>query len=399
MSTALSKFARPLASLLTLALATAVAPSAHAETGVATTSEPAPAITSGSIGATPDLRVARIGYTLAKANADQCARPEMMTGAQFHDIAAYDVSRRADISRRTGLGLGFAVRWFVPGSAADRAGLKPGDEIESLNGVDLAGFAAKSIGESGTYDRVEQFEDYLGAALKLGSAKLTVRHGAQTREVWLAGDAGCSGRLVVYHSGKVNAWSDGKYVAITTRMLEIARTDDELAFVLGHEMSHNNLKHAQKVRGVSALLASFGLPSPVVRNTEVEADRHAITLMANAGFALSGAEEVLHETGKVRVMDFLSFSHPTFGRRVEIVRNAIERVQLDRANALAGVRLAALDHEAGVAPVTTMLMPLPAIAINSDTLTALASLAPSASAIDVDKRVAELAPITTRSDG
>src|SRR5262249_17928352 len=141
--------------------------------------------------------------------------------------------------------LGFGVMQLVPGSGADRAGLKRGDEIVAVNDSDLAGFAPQLIGKEASPDRTERFTDLLGNALRQGPAKLTVRRGAETMTLSLTGEKGCGGRFVVVPSYELNAWSDGHYVAVTTRMMRYAADDQELAFVVAHEMSHNILGHAE----------------------------------------------------------------------------------------------------------------------------------------------------------
>ena len=48
----------------------------------------------------------------------------------------------------------------------------------------------------------------------------------------------CAGVPTVLTRSEVNAWSDGHWIAVTSAMLEYA-DDDELAFIIGHEMAHN----------------------------------------------------------------------------------------------------------------------------------------------------------------
>lgn len=44
--------------------------------------------------------------------------------------------------------------------------------------------------------------------------------------------------LIILNSSIINAWTDGEQVTITTGLLNIMKTQDEVALVLGHELGH-----------------------------------------------------------------------------------------------------------------------------------------------------------------
>ena len=73
---------------------------------------------------------------------------------------------------------------------------------------------------------------------------------------------------------------------------ELTRDDDELAAILAHEIAHNLLRHPQRL---AAAKVSRGILSAVtggaakIKQTEIEADRLSIWLMANAGYDPQGA--------------------------------------------------------------------------------------------------------------
>ena len=94
-------------------------------------------------------------------------------------------------------------------------------------------------------------------------------------------------------SRQVNAFANGRYVVMTTAMLDFLRSDDELAVVLGHELSHNILRHPALLdeQGVpkKGLMRSFGKNASRVWKTEAEADRFGIRLMAAAGYDVQAA--------------------------------------------------------------------------------------------------------------
>jgi hypothetical protein len=263
--------------------------------------------------AQPDeVRLGAIAYRLATANGDRCSQPEMMTGLILHDLAGYDAVVRPQVARVYGLGAGFGVRLLVPGSSADRAGLRRGDEIVALDGQDLIGFAAGLIARRATPERTERFTDLLADALRQGPATLSVRRGGALLSLSLSGEKGCGGRVLVSPSGELNAWTDGRYVAVTRSMMRFAKDDPELAFVVAHEMAHVILGHPEGhgARGKSG---------------EADADSLAIELMARADYDLTAPARLLRRTAWLQLLS-LNFSHPGTGRRVGIVKASVMRL-------------------------------------------------------------------------
>jgi len=50
---------------------------------------------------------------------------------------------------------------------------------------------------------------------------------------------------------ELNAYADGTAIYITPRMMELAKTDEELALILGHEYAHNMMGHINSMRANS----------------------------------------------------------------------------------------------------------------------------------------------------
>lgn len=118
----------------------------------------------------------------------------------------------------------------------------------------------------------------------------------------------------VLKSSEVNAWcmAGGKMAVYTGLLQKIQPTDDELAAVMGHEISHALLSHqAEKISraqmqkagiyagvltgalfgvnlggmaGLADTVATLGLQLPNSREAESEADKVGIELAAKAGF-------------------------------------------------------------------------------------------------------------------
>lgn len=142
----------------------------------------------------------------------------------------------------------------------------------------------------------------------------------------------------VVRTDEVNAYAiAGGKMYINTGIIDFLDTEDEIAFVLAHEISHNELRHCIKRVQYAAIASSidpnlgeivqvaYGIYSmPFTKYDEFDADELGVKLMRKAGYDKSGAvsffeklEELEKEYGmdqKDPVNDFIS-SHPTARER------------------------------------------------------------------------------------
>jgi Zn-dependent protease with chaperone function len=269
-----------------------------------------------------EQRLASVSYRLSLANANRCANPGVLTGLVVHDLTQYDRRSRADVARTFLLGNGIGVLAVASGSAAERAGLAKNDEILAVDGVDVQASSSAASQPAASYDRVAAFTSQLNQKLRTDVVQLIVRRQGVSMPMTLAGELGCGGQATLMPSGQLNAWSDGTYVAITTKLMSFA-TDGELAFVVAHEMSHNILGHQEKLGNVSSgLFSNFGRNAARIKTTEVEADQFAIALMNEAGCDLNAATAFLQRSGKKRPFE-IATTHPGTGTRIQLVSAAI----------------------------------------------------------------------------
>lgn len=148
----------------------------------------------------------------------------------------------------------------------------------------------------------------------------------------------------VVETDEVNAYAiAGGRMFINTGILEFLETEDEIAFVMAHEIAHNELRHCIKRVQYAAIASSidpsfgeivqlaYGIYSmPFTKYDEYEADELGVWLMEKAGYDKRGAvsffeklEELEKEYGidqRDAVNDFIS-SHPTARDRRERVKN------------------------------------------------------------------------------
>ena len=153
---------------------------------------------------------------------------------------------------------------------------------------------------------------------------------------------------------EVNAWCmpAGKMAMYTGLIQKLNATDDEIAAVMGHEISHALREHSREqisrqmgtqmgIGLVGALLglgdlgqsiagqvANVTLNLPNSRNAEVEADRIGIELAARAGFNPNAAVSLWEKMSKLgggQPPKWLS-THPPHEDRINDLRNYAQKV-------------------------------------------------------------------------
>jgi PDZ domain-containing protein/peptidase M48-like protein len=264
--------------------------------------------------AAQDLRLATIGHRLARANVELCTERTMLTGLILHDLTEYDAALRPVVADTFSLGSGIGISGVVRGAAGDRAGLKADDEILAVDGI-AVGYRPDEADSRGSYSRIDQFSSLLQHALHSSPVRLSIRRGDAMRQVMLNGEPGCASQFNLTPSTALNAWSDGDYVVVTTAMADFAERDDELAFVVAHELSHNILTPAEERDEPGGLLAAFGIGAGSIRADEIRADVYAVRLMRTAGFNPLNAVPFLKRSAK-RIGSGVTATHPGVERRI-----------------------------------------------------------------------------------
>jgi predicted Zn-dependent protease len=155
----------------------------------------------------------------------------------------------------------------------------------------------------------------------------------------------------VITSDQLNAWCmPGGKIAVFTGLIErLQLTDDELAAVMGHEISHALREHARerisKEMGANLVISILGAATgtdtrsasqgyqllvglPNSREMETEADRIGVELMARAGYDPRSAVSIwqkMQRAGNGGPPQFLS-THPSYSTRINDLTQYAQRV-------------------------------------------------------------------------
>jgi len=226
-----------------------------------------------------DVRVATIAYGIATASAEICPVTQPLTGMVVHDLSQYTDRFRDGAVRLFGADRGIAVEGVVSGSPADRAGLKPNDLLVAIDTVGLDRLP-------GSKDHMPSVRAWIDQAMADGKAVVRLVRDGRPMTIALDGVKGCASQIEIRPSEEFNGWADGTTAQLSSAMVDFTRDDDELATVIAHEMAHNILRHRARLNAAGlqrGLLARFGRNARLVRQTEIEADRLAVYLIARAG--------------------------------------------------------------------------------------------------------------------
>ena len=280
-----------------------------------------------------DLRLASIGYRLARANASFCKNAEYASGLVLHDIGQYPDHETARAA--FGFSQHVSIAAIVSGSPAATAKLVAGDGLVALYGekLELSDITADRPG----YARLARVKNMIWSALnsnagrKAGSVDLEIERGSKPISITLGGELVCPSDYQIDTSGGINAGANGKMVSVSLGLARYAASDEELAAVVAHELSHNILEHRARLdalkvkRGIGRL---FGKSKKAIRATEIEADQLSVWLMANAGYDPRAAIAFWKRHGREHGKGiFTEGTHYRWKKRVKLMQAEIDRIE------------------------------------------------------------------------
>lgn len=292
---------------------------------MAASAEPSPYATL----AAAEARVAAIGFRLTTENAAWCPMRQPQFGWIWGDPRLYDEDRRDEA-----LGVYGAddrahafIAALAPASPAASAGVGVGTSVTGIGEAPVP-----DGGGNHPFARITAIETYL-AALPADAA-LALRTGAG-RTVSVMPKPGCVSDFRVEANEKPGAVADGRMVLVNQGLVEFSPDDEELAAAIAHELAHNILRHRARLdaAGVDRGLAKqFGRNARMFKQTEIEADRLSVWLLAGAGYDPAAAARFWSRFGQRKGRPlFQASTHPSWRDRVA----ALE----DEAAAIAAARM------------------------------------------------------------
>lgn len=166
----------------------------------------------------------------------------------------------------------------------------------------------------------------------------------------------CRFPVVLVKDQEINAYADGKKVYIPVGMIRFVENDDELALVVGHELSHNILAHSNKKLGNAILgtlvdvlvLATTGVDTggtfgdagakAYSKGFESEADYLGLYITARAGYDIDTAPlfwrrmSIEHPSA---IIERYNSTHPSNSARFASLAATADEIRLKQDNGLA----------------------------------------------------------------
>lgn len=278
-------------------------------------------------------RLARV-YGLLRTRATALC-PEHGPYFGLHTMNKPDNDFGAAFERVFGIEKRLTTLFVDEGGPAARAGLQPRDVILRVNGTaapdtQAANAAVAKIGP----------EDPVVVDLERDSKPMTMT---------IQPVRACKYPARVVFGQVINAFADGKSIAVTRGMMSFARTDVELATVLGHEMAHNTMKHMEAktqnmqlglIADVAAAVLSRGRVSGTnfaqvgaqvySQEFEAEADYVGLYLLAVAGFSIEDAPNFWRRMASVNpssIQGSHSASHPSTPYRMLALEETVQEIK------------------------------------------------------------------------
>lgn len=299
-----------------------------------------------------ELRIKRVAQPILYAAVELCKdKIRYDTGTTYTSVSAYGKDFEPTVTRFlhiTGHQLG--LLHVVPGSPADRAGLKRGDRLISVNGFEIPDSkqASEELGK-----RTQEW-------LKSSDPLITVyarptANGMQTAQTSITPVKACDFPAFLVMQESLNAYADGKAIAIFRGMLRFAN-DNELAMVIGHELAHNFLGHVQAGQRNNALgtiaeiiAASKGVPTQGILGAaialayspafEAEADYVGLYVLARAGFDIKEAPKFWRRMAAANPAGIsqrgMIASHPATSTRFVALEKTVKEIEAKRAASIA----------------------------------------------------------------
>ena len=216
-----------------------------------------------------------VGWRMAEAAADLCAsvaRPGL--GWNLHALSQYRAGLRPAARRVFGLEPGrLGVLAVARDGPADQAGIRADDLVlsvgDALLDVDEGG---QALTQAGDFAQVERALSQVEMAVADAPVAVRLARRGEILVVTVQPRRHCPWPVQVIPSDDFAATADGRHISITSRLSTFAESDDDLAFLLGHEMGHN-LRRPDRPDHRTRSIAR-----------ELEADRIGLILAARAGY-------------------------------------------------------------------------------------------------------------------
>lgn len=239
-------------------------------------------------------RLYRVAAPLLINNAELCrTQARSLLGFTAKNKWSYPGEYADAAEAVLGYGDTLQVSGVLAGSGAARAGLRKGDELIAADSKPLPTGRGAETGAAAVFGPLVS---------KRAQLSMTIARAGTNQVLKVPVTRACAIRVDLGNADNVNSYADGVRVAVTRGMINFARDDESIAYVLAKDIAHNVLGHPGKLRStatigsmidnltsvrpdLSLLIGTSGI-RPFPANMEVSADTLALYMLARAGFPI-----------------------------------------------------------------------------------------------------------------
>lgn len=216
-------------------------------------------------------RLDNVAHRVLRANVELCEKTSPDHGIRTQTIRSFSKELRQGARRELGLGDEPMIVYVRAGSTAEKTGLQKGDQI--------LGEDEKPLSAPG-----KALNKHIKDRLTMVRARQSDREA-----ITLQAPESCDYPVYLRMSPAINAYANGRSIIVTAGMMNFVKSDDELAYIIGHELAHNTQSHVRK--SITNYVLSLG-GTRYTRIFEQEADYIGLYYMVRAGFDPDQVEDL-----------------------------------------------------------------------------------------------------------
>ena len=187
-------------------------------------------------------RLESVSFRVLTKGIDYCKKLDHAAnylGVQFWSNQQLQPEWREVAQSKLNLGSEPQISFVVPSSPAGSAGLKSDDKIMEVNGV-----IAQTVP-----DTLKMINE---AAATGNPVTFTLQRAGERQMISVTPVMACKSKVFMGNEYSINTAADGDVVQVSRGLLHFARSDEEVAAIVSHQLAHNARKHQRtnKITGV-----------------------------------------------------------------------------------------------------------------------------------------------------
>lgn len=288
-------------------------------------------------------RLYRVAGPLLVNNAELCkSNARNLLGFTAKTRHSYSAENTDAAQKVLGLGERLQVMGVLAGGGAARAGLKRGDQLVAVDGK------AMPQGENAERDAAAILVPLVTGRTNVN---LTIQRSGTNMNLNVPLTYACAYGIELGNTDHVVAYADGYRVLVSRGMMNAAQTDDELAYVVAKEISHNMLAHAARRKQSAAIggiidnlvrarpdmssMSGMAGVKPMPQEMDAMADKLSLYLLARAGYDINQVIPFWQRIASqypATVLNGYTALHPATAYRVSAMEKTIKEIKAKQAS-------------------------------------------------------------------